>query len=93
MAGVIRAGLYVGTGVVIKDAEVIRYFGGSERACSRLAGTNQCSTRAAPLLFASRVHSIEANSNDDLPHAQFVPITPGNCGHSRLIMVSLFLCI
>jgi hypothetical protein len=33
-----------------------------------------------------------AKSNSHLWRAQFVPITPRNCGHSRLVMVSLFLC-
>jgi hypothetical protein len=34
-----------------------------------------------------------AKSNNDLFHAQFVPDTPGNRGHSRLFTVSLFLCM
>jgi hypothetical protein len=34
-----------------------------------------------------------ANSNNDLPRAQFVPNTPYNCGHSRLAMVSVFVCM
>jgi hypothetical protein len=44
--------------------------------------------------FASRgSHSVEGNSNNDLPHAQFVPNMARNCGHSRVFRVSVFLCI
>jgi len=34
----------------------------------------------------------KAKSNSHLSRAQSVPNLPRNCGHSRLIMVSLFLC-
>jgi hypothetical protein len=34
-----------------------------------------------------------ADSNNELPRAQSVPDTPRNCGHPRLIMVSVFLCM
>jgi hypothetical protein len=48
--------------------------------------------RSTTLQAAGLIRS-RANSNNDLPRAQFVPNMPRNCGHSRLIMVSLFLCI
>jgi hypothetical protein len=42
---------------------------------------------------AAGSHSTRGYSSNDLSRAQFVPNTARNCGHSRLAMVSLFLCI
>jgi hypothetical protein len=47
--------------------------------------------KPTPPLCKQAVFRSRANSNNDLPRAQFVPNTPRNCGHSRLIMVCLLL--
>jgi hypothetical protein len=44
-------------------------------------------------LKARTLYSGKAKSNSHLSRAQFVPNMPCNCGHSRQIMVSLFLCM
>jgi hypothetical protein len=64
----------------------------AQHVLHRLVGLNevqrsQCRHIASRGLIRSR-----ANSNNDLSRAQFVP-NPRNNGHSRLIMVSLFLCM
>jgi hypothetical protein len=46
---------------------------------------------AAAALQAKGLIRSRANSNNDLPRAPFVPNVARNCGHSQLIMVSLFL--
>jgi hypothetical protein len=57
------------------------------------AAGQACSTKPAPPL-CKQVDSFKSGKwNNDLPRAQFVPNTACNRGHSRLIVVSPFLCM
>jgi hypothetical protein len=58
------------------------------------AGQTRTTLNDAPVrqFDSNDLHSGEAKSNSHLSRAQFVPNRARNAGHSRQIMVSLFLC-
>lgn len=58
---------------------------------SGLATVPQSARSVVPVPCKDRsLQSVQCKSNNDLSRAQFVPSTPGNRGHSRLVMVSIF---
>jgi hypothetical protein len=56
------------------------------------ARTTLNAARSATLQAGGLIRS-RANSNNDVPRAQFVPNMARNCGHSLLFRFSVFLCI